>query len=61
MRETLTDLLRELESSRFYGSVELKFENGHVTIARKAETLKFTRPNHSRDNRGKKNEENKIM
>jgi hypothetical protein len=54
MRETLTDLLRELESSRFYGSVELKFENGQVTLARKAETLKFN-PNHCRDNRGNRN------
>jgi hypothetical protein len=38
---TLPDLLRELEQSGFYGSVELKYENGRITIARKSETVKF--------------------
>lgn len=53
MSNTITDLLRELEQSGFYGSVELKFENGHLTIARKSETIKFdSRQSNSRNNRG---------
>jgi len=50
---TLPDFLRELEQSRFYGSVELKYENGRITIARKSETVKFdSREQNYRDNRG---------
>jgi hypothetical protein len=39
MRE-LTELLRELEAARFFGSLELKFESGHVVLLKKTETLK---------------------
>src|SRR5579862_3696225 len=39
MNSELTDFLRKLEQSGFYGSVELKYENGRITIARKSETL----------------------
>ena len=51
---TLPDFLRELEQSGFYGSVELKYENGRITIARKNETIKFDPlQTDRRDNRGK--------
>ena len=33
-------LLRELEASRFYGSLELKYEAGKIVLVRKSETLK---------------------
>ena len=58
MSKTLNDLLRELEQTQFYGSVELKYESGRITVARKAETIKLenSRPNHNRDNRGSNNE-----
>ena len=50
MRE-LTELLRELEATRFFGSLELKFESGHVVLLKKTETLKPTQPSYG-DNRG---------
>ncbi len=40
----LIAFLRELETSRFYGSVELKFEAGHVVLLKKTETLKPMQP-----------------
>ena len=53
MSSTLPDFLRELEESGFYGSVELKYENGRLTIARKSETIKFdSRQSNCRNNRG---------
>jgi hypothetical protein len=36
----LTQLLRQLEQSRFYGSVELKYEAGRIVLIRKTETFK---------------------
>jgi hypothetical protein len=49
----VSDFLRKLEESSFYGSVELKYENGRITIARKSETIKLdSRENNYRDNRG---------
>jgi hypothetical protein len=59
MSKTLNDLLRELEHTGFYGSVELKYESGRITIARKAETIKLndSRPTHNRNNRGSNNEQ----
>jgi hypothetical protein len=33
-------VLRDLEQQRFYGSLELKFEAGHVVLLRKTETIK---------------------
>ena len=53
MSSALGDFLRDLEQSGFYGSVELKFENGRLTLARKSETIKLeSRENHCRNNRG---------
>ena len=53
MNNSLADFLRDLEQSGFYGSVELKYENGRITIARKSETIKLDsrQPNY-RNNRG---------
>lgn len=50
MRE-LAELLRQLEATRFYGSVEVKFEAGHVVLLKKIETLKPTQTSYG-DNRG---------
>jgi hypothetical protein len=59
MNNTLTDFLRELEDSSFYGSVELKYENGRLTLARKSETIKLdSRQSNSRNNRGTNAEHN---
>ena len=60
MTETLTDFLLSLEQSGFYGSVELKYENGRITIARKSETIKLDpRQANYRNNRGTNAEKNK--
>jgi hypothetical protein len=42
----LIEMLKKLESSRFYGSVEVKFEAGIITLIRKSETFKPTEPNY---------------
>ena len=36
----LIQLLRQLEAARFYGSVEIKFEAGQVTVIKKTESIK---------------------
>jgi hypothetical protein len=48
--DELIRLLRQLGESRFYGSVELKYEAGRVTLIRKSETLKPSEQS-CRDNR----------
>jgi hypothetical protein len=47
----LIQLLHQLEQSRFYGVLEVKFEAGNVVLLKKTETFK---PMHSGygDNRG---------
>jgi hypothetical protein len=35
----LIEMLKELEQRRFYGSVEIKFESGAVTLIKKTETI----------------------
>ena len=50
---TATNILKELERERFYGSLEIKFEAGRVVLIRKTETIK---PNNHRDNRGEHND-----
>src|SRR5665811_2020449 len=37
---TATEIVRELESIRFYGSLEIKFEDGRVVLLKKTETIK---------------------
>jgi hypothetical protein len=51
----LVQLLRQLEASRFYGSVEVKFEAGQVTVIKKTESIKPGACDH-RNNRGHNNE-----
>lgn len=46
---TVSDLLHDLQQTRFYGSVELKYEAGRVVLVKRTETLK---PQECRDNRG---------
>jgi hypothetical protein len=59
MSNTLTDFLRDLERSGFYGSLELKYENGRITVARKSETIKLdSRQSNCRNTRGTNAEHN---
>jgi hypothetical protein len=51
----VNEILRSLEQSRFYGTVELKFESGRVVLIRKTETLKPSASD-CRDNRGEADE-----
>jgi hypothetical protein len=52
------EILRALERERFYGSLEVKFEAGKVTVLKKAETLKPPADDR-RDNRGNFHERTK--
>lgn len=54
MNELIT-MLRQLEGAKFYGSLEVKMEAGHVVLVRKTETLKPASENR-RDNRGANHE-----
>ncbi len=36
----IPEVLRELESSKFYGSLELKYERGMLVMVRKTETYR---------------------
>ena len=49
--EGLTGLIADLEASRYFGTVELRFEAGRVTYIKKMETLKPEFLTH-RENRG---------
>lgn len=40
MTQTIPDLTHELERTRFYGSLELKYEDGRLVLIRKTETYK---------------------
>jgi len=46
---TATNILKELERERFYGSLEMKFEAGRMVLISKTETIK---PNDNRNHRG---------
>ncbi len=52
--EDIPQMLAELSQERFYGALELKFENGHLVVIKKTETLRAFR-NH-RENRGRVND-----
>lgn len=39
--EELIELLKGLEAGRFYGTLELRYEAGQITLAKKTETLKL--------------------
>ncbi len=47
----LVQILHQLQAARFYGSLEVKFEAGVVTIIKKTESIKPGTGDH-RDNRG---------
>jgi hypothetical protein len=58
--DDLLEFLRALRDSNFYGSVELKYENGRLTIARKTETIKLNNDqSNCRENRGAYVEQNR--
>lgn len=38
---TLTELLQNLERSKFYGVLELRYESGHIVLARRTESIKL--------------------
>lgn len=40
MTQDISELARELEKSRFYGSLELKYEDGRLVLIRKTETFR---------------------
>lgn len=40
----LSDLLRTLEQSRFYGTLELRYESGHIVLVKRTETMKLSQP-----------------
>ena len=40
MTQNVAELLCELEKSRFYGSLELKYEDGRLVLIRKSETYR---------------------
>jgi hypothetical protein len=46
-------LLSELAAVRFYGSVEVRFDNGKITVIKKTESIKPTLGD-PRNNRGSK-------
>ncbi len=50
----LMSVLAEIERRRFFGSLEIKFEAGRVTLIRKTETIKPAAESR-RDNRGRQN------
>ena len=47
----LIHFLHQLEQSRFYGVLEVKFEAGNVVLLKKTETFKPTHPGYG-ENRG---------
>ena len=52
--QMIIKMIDELDRNRFYGSLEIKFEAGHVVLVRKTETIK---PSSYRENRGEHNEQ----
>ena len=56
MNELIT-MLKQLEGSKFYGSLELKLEAGRIVLIKKSETFKPTEPNYG-NNRSLNNERN---
>ncbi len=39
--ETLVSIMGSLQDKNYYGSLELKYENGKITHGKKTESLKF--------------------
>ncbi len=40
--DTLIEMLKELMESKFYGSLELKWEAGNIVIVKKTESIKLS-------------------
>jgi hypothetical protein len=40
VNQEISELARELEKSRFYGTLELKYEDGRLVLIRKSETFR---------------------
>ncbi len=38
--KTIPEMIRELEQQKFYGSLEISFQAGHVTVIRKTESFR---------------------
>lgn len=54
-----SEMVRELERTQFFGSLEIKFERGRVVLVKKTETLKPSETERNcRDNRGISNDRN---
>ncbi len=54
MTQNIADLIRELEKGHFYGSLELKYENGRLVLVRKSETYKpMEKPDEYDNNRAR--------
>lgn len=51
---SIGQLIEHLESQRFFGALELKFENGRLVLVRKTETIKPESIS-NRDSRGVSN------
>jgi hypothetical protein len=48
----IEQLLNTLAAERFFGSIEIKYENGKPVLLRKTETIKPAPAETCRDNRG---------
>lgn len=54
----LEKLFRDIESNRFYGTVELKFESGRLVLIKKTESIKPVGGQGSIDNHYRNSREN---
>jgi len=53
-QDSIGPLVEELQSQRFYGSLEIKLEAGRIVLLRKTETIKLSESDY-RNNRGNPN------
>ena len=53
----IDQMLRDLQGSRFYGSLEFKLEAGRIVLLKKTETIKPTDYRISRGDTNAKNQE----
>jgi hypothetical protein len=53
--DQVIQLIRQLASDRFFGTLAIKFESGKVVVLKKEETIK---PQYYRNNRGKTDVDN---
>ena len=62
MTTDVPQLIAELRTQNFYGSLELKFEAGRIVLIRKSENIKPIEPEltrHSEPNNGKQFQRNR--